>query len=829
MNIIGEASGATGFSDEKQKTFGEWLNEAETLYRECKSLISSCVGDYKKLDDSEDECEITEHDNDLTVVRKVNSILDLDRKFKDSMKIVQAKECIDNALKQGVTKKARDLESDIGTLFIKGTGAEFQHYKARVVAYKAVLVDSLESRREAVATSAASGSDRKIIRSKERLDKLAEKCPSVTEAYWDSLKEVINYGKRFVNDESKEAGHYREWTREWRQDAEDDMFSRLGVHLNEQMDAVNEAEHCVNDSHYFPGSDSAKGLSNEEIANTAKLFDYAIESIRNLIEYAELLSDPQTPQMDPDRPLRRAVAEQQEENLDLLISFQSTRAFWESVKLTKYIDSLRVSEDIKKNVLRIDKAIRELLCSIADCYPDSFNMERPPLPPGSERNRMLLFLAKSYEYLAGECHWLAQSFPKKHAQTLSKLGELLSSAGEGLFKELDRKGLQNVAPEAECKAFIDNLLGGEPLGPEERDFDEEARGEETLVDAGQAGSSQAEQEAALGPSVSGAKEERTIAARVREVDRIREEKARQLKAVNKDKRSLEKIEQKLGEKKDEIEQIKHSLSQGAHIRYLAWDLESAPKEAAKFAQRAHGTASRIADKLKALEEISISAGAISEERHRDEIAEYVEKAGEYEELRKQRESEVKVLRMAKTKAFLGIEGMRKSSAAKRLLIELIEQERGAESLNVTTCKTLPKYPQAKNRFGILETKDGQPLYDHVVEFRIGMEKVPEFLVHFHFRHPLASGKTPDYYMEKMEIHDWNVQGVQKQEAEEKVRSRQLEGGKKVLTALHDAWKKSLEMNRGKKQEIASGESTGSASAAPAPLAGKRGKGKAKRR
>jgi hypothetical protein len=148
---------------------------------------------------------------------------------------------------------------------------------------------------------------------------------------------------------------------------------------------------------------------------------------------------------------------------------------------------------------------------------------------------------------------------------------------------------------------------------------------------------------------------------------------------------------------------------------------------------------------------------------------------------------------------------------------------------VTACRALPHCPKAKNEFGILEeTKDGQLLYDHVVEFRVALENVPEFVVHFHFRHVLETVKTPDYYAEKMEVHDWNVQASQKQEGEEKRRTPQLEDGQKVLMALKAGWKKSLEINRGKTQGAPSASATQTTVASAAPSGKKKNKGKARR-
>jgi hypothetical protein len=165
------------------------------------------------------------------------------------------------------------------------------------------------------------------------------------------------------------------------------------------------------------------------------------------------------------------------------------------------------------------------------------------------------------------------------------------------------------------------------------------------------------------------------------------------------------------------------------------------------------------------------------------------------------------------------------------LIKLIELEKDSESIKVTRCKTLPHCPQAKNKFGIWEMKEGLPLYDHVVEFRVELDKGPEFAVHFHFQAASETGKTADYYVDRMDIYDWNVQALQKQEMEEKIRTPQREGGKKVLVALHQGWKRSLEINRVSQKEIAAGASATPGLTASASLSSKpkNKKGKARGR
>jgi hypothetical protein len=628
MNITDEMSGA-----EKQKTLNEWLDEAEKLYGKCKPLIDSCTPDYDVLDARQGRV-ITEDDDARTIISKVNAMLDLEKKINDAMKICQANECVENALKLGSTNRTRKLETDIRALFEKATGAEFQFLRTTIIADKATLAASLAIRYDAIARSDAGSYRGKTAGLMDRLAKQLEKFPDRRKGYWISLKEMINYEKRFSDDSH---ALYRDNVRGVRQKLQDMVLESLQTRLEERVEDINEAANCLSAPHDSTDSGSVKHLSDEDIANNGELLDDAIESVRDIIAYAELLSDSQTPQIDPDGELRKTIDEEHEGHLNLLTALQSTRAFWESAKLVKRIDSLKISEDIKKNVSRLYEATRELTWRIAGCYPHILSDEGQAPPPGDERNKMLLFLAKSYEHLAGECHWLAESFPKRQAETFSKLGENLSGAAEGLFKELDLNQLRSVASESECKAFIDDLLGASREDAEERNVDDKAKDEEEYVgeqsmDVRAPSPSEAKQATASAPSLASEMEGKKVAALIQEVNRTREEKARQIKAINEDKRNLEKIEQKLDERMQEIERIKRSLSQGAHIQYLAWDLENAPTKAARLAQLAQRRTLGILDKLKTLEEISISAGAVSDERHRDDMAEYAEKAAEYEKL-----------------------------------------------------------------------------------------------------------------------------------------------------------------------------------------------------
>jgi hypothetical protein len=700
----------------------------------------------------------------------------------------------------------------------------FQLTNALLLSSKTAFVGPLTERHGATPESPAGSSRGKVIDPKTRLGMVLGRFPSIRECNWRALQELINFEKQFPGDGEAD---YRNTIKPLREMMEKDTCELLTVHVGRRIREIgDQSDRALQASFDSSLGEPATSWSDDEIDVVAKRFDDAIEALREMIEYGDLLVDPQTPQTNSEGS-RQLTAKDIESSRFLFIMYQSMRAFLESSKVVKYIDSLKVDEGVKKNALRVDLAVRTAAAKVALTV---VNDEAKASASMDEKNLTLVAYAKGYLDLARECHWLAERFPKRHAQTLQNLGEILSGAGESVLKEVEYRG-KDRAPEFNWRAVIDELLDAEPVSRDAPDFDDEDRAEEKSLDADEAGPSHEEsEEAGLGESVEDVasaplalslEEEKTLAALPQEADRIREEKLGRIKAsIDKTIRRLERIERSLEKKKEALEQIKQSFNRGANIRYLAWDLEDAPKKAANLAEQAQRKASIIVDKLKVMEELSAIAG---ETGQASPIAEYAEKAAEYENLQQHYESEAKALKLATTKAFLGIESVRKSNAAKRLLTELMDLETGPESLHVTACRTLPKCPPAKNRFGILETEESRPLYDHVVEFRVGMEKVPEFVVHFHFRRPDATSQTPDYYMKNVEIHDWNVQAVQKQETVEKIRGRQLEGGKKVLAALGAAWEKTLEMDR-RGKEIAQG------APAIAPSASlRKHKGKGKRR
>jgi hypothetical protein len=838
MNITEGASRTTiQPGEEKLKTFDDYLNEAESLYKKCRPLIESFVRGYKQP--SQDDVEIKETDNDLAIVTKMNSMLNRDKQFEDAMSICQAKESIDSALKLGVTKRAKKLEGEIDALFKEATGPSFQYSKVAAAGGKALLINALFKRYEAVAANAARTSDRKISQSKDRLRKLAEKHSSAHEYFSDVIKECINYEKRFSIDGSS-AG-YIDTIRRMRATWEEEATLGLDDDLMQCIEKINQTPLCLGVC-FFTDREKAPTPTDEEFVENINLLNNVIKCLHNLNEYMELLADPQTPRIAPtDSEKMLARKEAHKERLNLLAGFQTTLAYWRAMKLVKFADALGVNENVKKNIFRIEEAARKLTSAATRCYSVFEVKDKDDnrlMLSESARNALLPILWKSYEYIACECQRMTAAFPKKIlSDILIQLGDALSKAGEGIFKEVDRIGLPTSVSDSEVKPFIDELFGIEHAGQEE-DVDHEALEAASLHEvrdyrkteaAHEIKTDEAEQEIASGASALGNKEEKIIASLIQELDSKEREKAQQIKVINEERRNLEKIEQKLEDKIEEVERIKQAFKEGAHIRYLAWDLESAPEKAVKLAHFAKRKALSIAARLEALEEFSISKGAVSEEEHRSQISEFAGRARKYEALEQQCRSDGKELQIEGIKAALGIEAVRKSNAAKRLLIELVDLEKDSASLIVTKCKALPHCPPAKNQFGVLEMKEGRLLYDHVVEFRVELENILEFVVHFHFRHSLEAGKSPEYYVKNMEVHDWNVQASQKQGDEEKVRSHHLEGGQKVLVALFDGWKKTLEINRGKKKETAPKTSAVPASTASVSPVGKQKKEKAKRR
>jgi hypothetical protein len=847
MNVTeGTSEAGVSREEERPKTFDEYLNEAERLYKKCKPLIESPVKIREGL--APNDIQVTERDNDKTIVRKMNLMLDLEKTFQEAMGIRQAKENIDSALKLGKTKKAKQLESDIEASFKYVMGPIFQCQKALASSQKWLLTRSLWERSDAAPAIAANTSRSRVIPLKDRLDKLKKKFPSPAQCFSEAIKETINYEKQFPNDDSSAGSRVK--LKQLRQSGQDAAFNELAAEQRGWMKEVDAKQDCLVALLYSADRELAIQFSDEEVLTYIEVLDKTVKSTRDVAEYVELLVDPQTTPLNPAQTEAARYKRNLEICLPTLTVFQAALAFWQSTKLVKPIDPLTANDDVKTNILRIDAATRKLTDGLINCYPDIIPNEHRTTPSGSERERRLTFLAKGYEFIACECHRLTGDLSKRSSEGLLTLGETLSGVGESLSKELKSKGVQVVFAESEIEEFIDRLFEAENIGLDEEDIEEKALGDERSaeelgedevgsldesVDSQKRGAAhvvttdQSGQETASRSPALSAKDERVTARLVQEVDSHQKEKARRLKAIEKDKRQLEKVEQKLDVGLEKLERIKQALKTDAPIQYLTYDLKNAPKMTVKHARRAQVKASNIAAKLEAFEEFSLSKGAVSEEAHRNEISEYAAKAVEYERLEKQCRSDGEELQIAGIKASLAIEAVRKSNAAKRLLAELVDAEKDPASLRVTACRALPYCPKAKNEFGILEeTKDGQPLYDHVVEFRVALESVPEFVVHFHFRHVLETAKTPDYYAEKMEVHDWNVQASQKQEGEEKRRTRQLEGGQKVLMALKAGWKKSLEINRGKTQGAPSASATQTTVASAAPSGKKKNKGKARR-
>jgi hypothetical protein len=794
MNVTESTLGAAAHPEEgKKKTFDDHFAEANNLYKKCKPLVDSCAGVYYKR--TPDDNLITEQDDEANIIRKMTSTLRLEKEFQEAMSICQAKDVIESALKLGNRNTARELKREIDALLTKATGREFQWLRIEMMGRKAALLGSLSRRYERVTHSAAHTSDKNTIELKNFLGKLVEKYPLEPEHFSSAIKEAINYEKRFSKDGLTAQQQNR--IREFRIKMEGPAARRLLVRLQESVQALNENPRC----RLLPRKVSREyldGLSDEDIDSALELLGNAMQSALGVIEFTELLTDPQTPPVDSGPDTKAIAGEGYRVNLNYLTGFYAHLGFLEAAKLVKQLGASIVLDDIGKNILRIDKAVRELAARFFDSHPNTFIGVDDQIvdPPESERPEKLLLLAKGYEFIARECHLLAGDLSDSRSHALLRLGDRLNGIGECISKELEFMGMRPSLSKFESKQFIASLFDA---GQEDEDVEEHARDGDISADAANETAPSAPEENVHGSEAASLdeKEHTTTARRVQERDSISVEKSRRVKAINKDKRELKKIEQKLAKKTGEMEQIKQALEKSSHSRYLTWDIEDAPKKAVKFAQLVQRKALNIAAGLESLEEYSPSKGAVLDEAQRNDIDEYKKKAADHAELEKRLGGDGRALQIAGIQASLAVEAIRKSNAAKRLLIELVDLEKDLAPLTVTACKILPHYPQAKNRFGILETKDGQLLYDHVVEFRVALKKAPEFLVHFHFRLPLEKGKSSDHYME-MEIHDWNVQAAQKQGTEEKLRARQLEGGKKVLTALAAAWKKTLEVEKSRK-------------------------------
>jgi hypothetical protein len=848
MNVT-EGTSGTGAKagQEQQKTFQEYLQEAQKLYEKCKAPIETCIKSYSKF--SKDDFQIKENDNGLAIVTKMNAMDKLDKQFQDAMNIFEAKENIKRALEIKNLKGAKQLESSIDASFEKATSPTFQYYKSMTAWQKAQLIDSLWKRHEAVMQALGNTSDPKNTQLEDRLRKQKALFPPPYKCFYEVVKETINYEKQFSSDSSTDVAKFRDTLAQRRRTGETEAAAWSTKDVRKTGGEINENPHAVPIPLLPMGRQSAAALPNEAIDQCIELFDNSARYLRAAVEHDELLLDPDTPPTykpgaegeSKERLFERLVKGRHEAVLGNFISNQALGAFWQLTKLVKHIDALKEDHGIKRNVARINEAAHQLVSQIIAIDPAGTVMRIQELAAIAK-------IAKTCAVVTCECDRLTGGLPKRHSAMLMKLGETLSEVEEGIVKILKLKDALTLVPESESEEFIAQLFGAQDEVAEESWIDDEARAEEgpshkapeevSKVEAANLGDSgdtsergeekkeksdAAEREVGSSPPPLDEGTPTETARPAEEADSEKIEEARRRKAIDEETRKLQKIERKLEQWIEEVQRIKQAFNEGGSIRYLAWDLENAPKTAVKYACIAQEKTSRIAAGLTSLAELPGVKGGASEAAYEKELSQHQGKADKYEALRKQYESESKALQIAAKKASLAIESVRKSNAAKRLLTELVELEKDPESFNVTACKVLPHCPPAKNRFGILEMKEGRQLYDHVLAFRVELENAPEFLVHFHFRHPLKTGKSPEHYVEKMEVHDWNVQAPNKQETEVKVRSRQPEEGQKVLAALHVAWKKKLEINRGKKTEIP-------VSSSVAPVrAGDQKKGKGRRR
>jgi hypothetical protein len=87
MNITEGTSGVTTAREEERKTFDQWLNEADSLYRQCSQFLKMTPNgepwsvEYWELV-NKGRFEITEKDDAPSIVLKANSILELENNLK---------------------------------------------------------------------------------------------------------------------------------------------------------------------------------------------------------------------------------------------------------------------------------------------------------------------------------------------------------------------------------------------------------------------------------------------------------------------------------------------------------------------------------------------------------------------------------------------------------------------------------------------------------------------------------------------------------------------------------------------------------------------------
>lgn len=825
MDITEGTSGATAESEkERPETHEDYLKAARHLYEDSNAHILRLRA--KIQSKLLFPASITSSDNNYkTVSEKVGAILNLEREFQAAMTIYQAKESIDSAFKKNYRQASKKLDDDITKSFKYAKGAVFQYYKTLTAHIKAKTFESLSTlykdNVEIAAANPPAGPNLSIFI--ELLGKLKDKSPSVLECHGEFIKESINYEKRFPEETYKLTQ-----VRMLRKESE--MATLL--ELEQKREALIKDISKLLTGEYFVNPQAAtKNLSEDEIGRHITKLDSLIATCRNIVKYMEMLLKPKI--YENSYLKERGIDKRKLELLQNQLTVdQAMVGFWQYTKLVHHIDASTVNQNIKESVVRIYDASRRLARGLAGCYPEFFDVDNHSADV-RENKKQLAPLAISYELIACECQRMAGNVSGNNSEMLIKIGNIFSEVEEGIYKKMSREGFNISVPASEIEAISANLFGAKNIG-QEGDISEEVLGDKisTYVSGEDKSHTSVEEvnddevanfDEGVGTQTKGVKQkvgvdkaregitsdpfglserEKRITARlVEDVRDTSEKKARLIKEINEYKKKMEKNVRNLEEKIEKVKRIKEAFKEGTHNQYSSLDLENDPKRAMDFSRLAAKNARDIVKKLKELEELSLSKGAVSDDEHEKEINEYARKAFEYEQKEKEYRSDSKELPIKGIKADLCTEAVRKSNAAQTLLIKLIDLE-GHKSLKVRACKTLPHCPPATDGSGILLTaQGGNLLYDHVVEFQVKIEGVPPFAVHFHFRSPDDAVKKLEFYLEKKGIRDWNVQSLQKQATVPRQRYCHLEGGRRVLEALKDVWKLSLEKDKKQKQTV----------------------------
>jgi len=853
----------------KSKTYEDYVAAARSKYVKARKRAEDALAAGYTFEAGD---LIAADDDTRAALEKLLGVLRAEKDWEAAIKgLEDASENIGKALQKANKIEANVLKREIDELSAQVNGAELQFIKMMLLGKKAAMLASLWDRYE-VAVKATEQAHRpqaekgwlQTIRSAlswgqpenqsealvvdsvpdASLDPLGlfkEKNPSPAQGFGAFIKESINYEMRFH-------GNIEDGPRDYLKMVQTQSVGSLFQSLDDaQLAALKKMNENKKINELLTPTPKPTA-SDEEMAEFTDTLNDAIECTREIINYTDMLADPEydaiAQKILNDRKLDGAY----EGDLNRITYFQAMLVAWECAKLINAVESVDVEQEVNAKIIRLDMAVRRLNRDLVECYANTISLhgEMPRLVlPEQIREARLRNLAKGYEVVATEFQRMTGMVPNELSQMLSGIGNTLSGVGNSICDELGRKNLRVSLSEDESNEFIAALFMVEEASVdiEDADVDLPSRDDDStqsiddadpryltasdgLTDEdassiyfsddddrssqqGEVDESEVSRSVASEQSVPSEREIRKIAKLTEEVEAAQRRRARLIKEKNKAIKAFETAETSFLEQSKKVEKIKLAFEAGKYTKYLDWDLENIPKTAVNIARNAQSEAQAVVDVINQLEELSLSLGAATTVEHDDERTRYADKVVEYETQEAKLRNDGKTWLVAGIKESLCVEAVRKSNAGKTLLTQLADAV-GAEGFGMVECETLPECRRARNRWGILATPKGEaPMRDHVVEFLVQLDGVPEFLVHFHFRSELRTSRPPDYYFQNKNVHDWNVQATQGhleqnpgQETEAGFRYSRTDAGTRVFNVLMAAWKKTLDIKN--EQQIVAG-------------------------